>query len=220
MTQTPVRDADKAPMESPQASEDAGEAPVQDDLVEIRWHGRGGQGVVTGSELLAEAALLEGRYFQAFPEFGAERTGAPVRAFTRLSSQPIYLHCPIPRPGVVVVLDPTLLAVIDVFEGLVQHGVALINTPLSPDQVAPQPANDASRLYTVDATRIALDCLGRNIPNTAMLGALARVAPVVSSQACASVIQRRLGARFPARTVEANLAAFWRAYSEVKGATA
>ncbi len=219
MTQTPVRDTGEAPRESPQASEDAGEAPVQDDLVEIRWHGRGGQGVVTGSELLAEAALLEGRYFQAFPEFGAERTGAPVRAFTRLSSQPIYLHCPVLRPGVVVVLDPTLLAVIDVFEGLGQHGVALINTPLSPEQVTPRPAEGA-RLYTVDATRAALDCLGRNIPNTAMLGALTRVAPVVSSQACVQVVQRRLGARFPARTVEANLTAFWRAYSEVKGATA
>jgi|TARA_Y100000310_G_scaffold345620_1_gene467402 2-oxoacid:acceptor oxidoreductase gamma subunit (pyruvate/2-ketoisovalerate family) len=183
--------------------------------VEIRWHGRGGQGVVTAGEILAETALKEGRYFQAFPEFGAERTGAPIRAYTRLSDDPIYLHCPVLEPAVVVVLDSTLLSAVKVFDGLRDGGFAVINSSLSPEAVAPPGERQGWAVATVDATRIALDTLKRPIPNTSMIGALLRVNPVVDKDACAVVIESRLSARFPARIVDANLEAFWQAHSSV-----
>ena len=194
---------------------DAPESLTAGDTAEIRWHGRGGQGVVMAGELLAEAALAEGRYFQAFPEFGAERTGAPIRAYTRLSSRPIDLHCPILNPGVVIVLDPSLMAIEDVFEGLVEDGVALVNTPLAPGQVTSWVAQGDRRLCTVDATQSALDTLGRNIPNTAMIGAILSVSPVVDSDTCLDVIKKRLSARFSSKVVEANVSAFRRASAEV-----
>lgn len=187
------------------------------DMVEIRWHGRGGQGAVTASELLAEAALDQGGYFQAFPEFGAERTGAPIRAYTRLSDRPIDLHCPITQPDLVVVLDPTLLGVVDVFEGLGDHSMALINSPLSPDMVTPDDPDRKWKVFTVDATTIALETLRRNIPNTAMVGALLKVSPVVDKDACLQVMEKRMSARFSFKVVQSNIQAFERAYAEVCG---
>ncbi len=185
------------------------------DLVEVRWHGRGGQGAVTAAELLAESALEEGKYFQAFPEFGAERTGAPIRAYTRLGSSPINLHCPILQPDIVVVLDPTLLTSVDVFEGL-DDGIALVNTPLAPARIAPDTAGRKWRVCTVDATGIVLETLGRNIPNTAMIGALLKVSPVVDKGTCRWVMVERLSARFSSRVVQANVDAFERAYADVR----
>ncbi len=187
------------------------------DLVEIRWHGRGGQGVVTASQILAEAALLENRYFQAFPEFGPERTGAPVRAFTRLSSEPITLHCPVASPSIVVVLDSTLLTAVDVFEGLQEGGTAVINTPLEPQALKATLSQPVRwRVVTVDATRIAMDSFNRKVPNTPMLGALLRMAPVVSKESCLRFIQSRLGARLAPEIVEANVRAFQQAYAEAR----
>ena len=185
------------------------------DLVEIRWHGRGGQGVVTASQILADAALLENRYFQAFPDFGPERTGAPIRAFTRLSSAPITLHWPVDSPSIVVVLDSTLLTSVDVFEGLQDGGTAVINTPLEPQALkASHPQPGRWKVVTVDATRIAMDAFNRKVPNTPMLGALLRTAPVVSKESCLRFIQARLGARLAPEIVEANVRAFQQAYAE------
>ena len=104
-------------------------------LTEIRWHGRGGQGVVTAGKLLAETALGTGQYFQAFPDYGPERMGAPIKAYTRLSPEPINLHCQIEEPNVVLVLDPTLLSTVPVTEGLKEDGVLLVNTPKSPAEI-------------------------------------------------------------------------------------
>tara|TARA_B100001971_G_C18225064_1_gene559815 strand:+ start:95 stop:685 length:591 start_codon:yes stop_codon:yes gene_type:complete len=190
--------------------------PKEHGLTEIRWHGRGGQGVVTAGEILAEAALDEGRYFQAFPEFGAERTGAPVKAYTRIGDEPIDLHCPISEPSVVVVLDSTLLASIDVFEGLSDGGAVIINSPRSPDEIAPQSRLGNRFIATVDATSIAMDTLGRNIPNTAMLGALLSATAILDKNTCLKVIVRRLSVRFPQHIVEANKAAFEQAFSTVR----
>ena len=186
-------------------------------LIEIRWHGRGGQGVVTASQILAEAAMLEDRYFQSFPEFGPERTGAPVRAFTRLSSAPITLHCPISHPNIVVVLDPTLLSTVDVFEGLAEGGIVVINSPLEPQVLkAKLPHADGWKLATVNATRIAMESFKRNVPNTPMLGALLKVAPVMSKVGCLQALQERLGARLAPEIVQANIHAFVQAYAEVQ----
>jgi|TARA_B100001971_G_scaffold44275_1_gene39200 pyruvate ferredoxin oxidoreductase gamma subunit len=202
---------------SQQSLTDENDVPAIDGLgtMEIRWHGRGGQGVVTAGEILAETALEEGRYFQAFPEFGAERTGAPIRAYTRISDDPIYLHCPVSYPAIVVVLDSTLLGPIKVYEGLRKDGFAVINSTKSPDEIAPRDQRNGWAVATVDATRIAMNALKRNIPNTSMIGALLRVNPVVDKDACASVIEARLSARFPARIVDANLEAYWQAYDSV-----
>lgn len=186
-------------------------------LVEIRWHGRGGQGVVTASQILAEAALLEEHYFQAFPEFGPERTGAPLRAYTRIGRAPINLHCPISEPDIVVVLDPTLLATVDVLDGLKESGTLVINTPLEPQALRAKLARSrAFKVVTIDATRIAMDSFKRNVPNTPILGALLRVAPVVSTESCLRLLKERLGARLDTAVVEANVKAFQQAYAEAR----
>lgn len=187
----------------------------QQDMVEIRWHGRGGQGVVTAGEILAEAALLENRYFQAFPEFGPERTGAPIRAFTRISEAPITLHCPISHPSIVIVMDPTLLTTVDVLEGLRDDGTLIVNTPLDPAALKARLSPSARwKLVTVNATRISMESFKRNVPNTPMLGALIRTSPVVSKETCLRFLKERLGSRLAAPIVEANIKAFERAYAE------
>ncbi|MDO8750082.1 MAG: 2-oxoacid:acceptor oxidoreductase family protein [Dehalococcoidia bacterium] len=185
------------------------------DMVEIRWHGRGGQGVVTAGEILAEAALLENMYFQAFPEFGPERTGAPIRAFTRISKTPITLHCPISHPNIVMVMDPTLLTTVDVLEGLREDGTLIVNTPLDPAALKARISPSATwKVITVNATRIAMESFKRNVPNTPMLGALLRASPVVSKETCLRFLKERLGSRLAAPIVEANIKAFERAYAE------
>lgn len=185
-------------------------------LVEIRWHGRAGQGVVTASELLAQTALGDGKYFQAFPEYGPERMGAPVRAYTRISDKPIYNYSGIEEPDVVVVLDPTLLGVVDVASGLDGDGILLVNTSMDPAQVRSKIGYQQGKVYTLDATRIALGTLGRNITNTPMLGALLRATGVVEQESVIVTFREKLGAKLKGKAVEANIQAFHRGYSEAK----
>ncbi len=186
------------------------------DLVEIRWHGRGGQGAVTASELLAEAALHEGKYFQAFPDYGPERMGAPIRAYTRISSSPIRQHNQITEPDAVVVLDPTLLGVVDFADGLDDGGLLLVNTPLSPNELRRELGFDKGRVFTINATRIALDTIKRNITNTPMIGALLRALEVVNRDVVRVEIKNRFDTRVSKEVAKANIEAFDRAYSEVR----
>ena len=144
------------------------------NLTEIRWHGRGGQGVVTAGKLLAETALGTGQYFQAFPDYGPERMGAPIKAYTRLSPKAIDLHCQIEEPNVVLVLDPTLLGTVPVTEGLKDDGVLLVNTPQSPAEIREMTGFETGKVCTVDASHIAIEEIGREITNTPMIGALAK----------------------------------------------
>jgi len=189
------------------------------ELIEIRWHGRGGQGVVTASELVAETALQEGKYFQAFPEYGPERMGAPIRAFTRLSSSPISQHCQITEPDVVIVLDPTLIGTIDVTDGLNNEGVLVVNTSLTPAELRFKLNYNKGKIYAVDASRIALDTVGRNIPNTPMLGALLKAIEVVDKGNMIHEMRSRFSSRgLGAEVVEANVKAFQRGYEEVQAA--
>lgn len=183
-------------------------------LKEIRWHGRGGQGVVTASQILAQAALSEGRYVQAFPEFGPERTGAPLRGFTRISDRPIDLHSQVYTPDTVVVIDPTLLRAVNVTSGLRKGGRLLVNTPERPMELRRALGDGDFKVYTVDATRIALDLIGGPYFNTPMLGALIRVSRVVP---LASVV-RMVEERFEGEIAERNVAALKRAFEEVRGA--
>ncbi|MBI2865744.1 MAG: 2-oxoacid:acceptor oxidoreductase family protein [Chloroflexi bacterium] len=186
------------------------------ELVEVRWHGRARQGVITASEMLAGAALADNKYFYSFPDFGAERAGAPVRAFTRISNVPIRHHCTITEPDVVVVLDPTLLGIVDFVSGLKPGGTLLLNSSLTPQQVRAKLGIKEARVLTVNATRIALDTIGRNIPNTPMLGALLRAVPVVSPEAALQEVRDRLGSKVSEKIVAGNVAAFQRSYQEIE----
>ncbi len=186
-----------------------------DKLVEIRWHGRAGQGVVTAGELLAEAALDEGKYFQAFPDYGPERMGAPVKSYTRISDEPIDFHCQILNPDVVIVVNPNLLGVVDVTEGLKPEGILIINTPETPAQIREKLNFHTGKVWALDATKIAMDTLGRDIPSTLMLGAVVKATGMVQLDSVIHLVREKLGAKLTERIVEANVTAVKRAYEEV-----
>ncbi len=186
-------------------------------LTEIRWHGRGGQGVVTAGELLAEAALDSGQYFQAFPDYGPERMGAPIRAFTRLSPEPITIHSQVEEPDVVLVLDPTLLGAVPVTDGLKKDGVLLVNTAMSPAEVREKLGlHDRGKVFTVDASHIAIEEMGREITNTPMLGVFAKATGLVDLDDLAEEIRDWFGAKLSQRAVDANVRALRRAAEEVE----
>ncbi len=185
-------------------------------LLEIRWHGRGGQGAKTGSQLLAEAALDIGKFIQAFPEYGPERAGAPMKAFTRISETPITLHCGVTAPSVVVVIDPTLLEAVDVTEGLPDDGILLINTDLTPKAIREKVKFSKGKVYTVDATRIALDTVGLPLPNTPMLGALAKAVDIVSREALEEKLKQKFLKKIGEEKTKGNIESIRRAYETVQ----
>ena len=189
------------------------------DMLEIRWHGRGGQGAKTAALLLGEAVLATGRYMQAFPEYGAERMGAPIQAFNRVSEHPVTLHCHVTEPDVVVVIDPTLLDSVDVTEGLAAEGKLLVNTPMEPARMREKLGLRGRQVYTVDASGIAVATIKRNIPNTPMLGALAKVSGVLDLKTLIEDSRKRLVKKFRAKpeVIEGNLEAMRRGYEEVRG---
>ena len=186
------------------------------DLVEIRWHARAGQGAVTASKLLAETALLKGKYIQAMPEYGPERTGAPLRAYTRISDIPIEVHNNIINPDIVVVLDETLLAIVDVLEGLDKNGTLLLNTTKDVNTIRTElKVPEHITIAVVDASGIAVDTIGRDIPNTPIVGALAHVTGVAAVEALKENIIHDFGKKFSQKVVDANLASVDRATQEV-----
>lgn len=184
-------------------------------LTEIRWHGRGGQGVVTAGKLLAEAALGTDQYFQAFPDYGPERMGAPIRAFTRLSDEPITIHSQVETPKVVLVLDPTLLGTVPVAEGLAEDGVLVVNTALSPQEVRDITGFKTGKIYTVDASHIAIEEMGREITNTPMLGALVEATGLVSLDALEDELQAWFEEKISEKAIHANIRAMKRSAEEV-----
>jgi pyruvate ferredoxin oxidoreductase gamma subunit len=183
-------------------------------VFQVRIHGRGGQGVVTAAELLSVAAFNEGRYAQAFPVFGSERTGAPVMAFCRIDDAPIRLREPVADPDALIVQDATLLHVMDVFAGLRPGGYALVNsirtwTELGRAEVADGLPVGHARI--IPATGIALAHVGRPLPNAALLGAFAAMTGLLSLGS----VEAAIGERFPARVAEANAAAAAEAYAAI-----
>jgi pyruvate ferredoxin oxidoreductase gamma subunit len=183
-------------------------------MFQVRIHGRGGQGVVTAAELLSVAAFDEGWHAQAFPTFGSERTGAPVVGFCRIDDRPIRVREPITEPDAVIIQDPTLLHQVDVFAGLRPEGYLLINSGKSFDELGLGELKERlreERLVTVPATEIARECLGRPLPNAALLGGFAALAGVVSLGAVAAAIRER----FPGAVGKQNVAAAERAYESV-----
>ncbi len=186
------------------------------ELTEVRWHGRGGQGAVTAAKLLAESALAQDKYFQAFPEYGPERMGAPITCFTRISPEPINVRCSVTNPDIVAVLDPTLLGTVDVTLGLPDDGVLLVNTPKSPQDVRQEAGIDGRRVFTVDATQIALETIGKPIPNTPILGALLKVTGMMDVSKLTDHLKKSFGKKFGDDIVSGNVKAVERAYAEVK----
>ena len=152
------------------------------DLIEIRWHGRGGQGAKTASLLLADAAFNTGKYIQGFPEYGPERMGAPITAYNRISTAPIRIHSNIYEPDYVVVVDDSLLEAVDVTAGLKPDGAIVINTTKSGNELKPLLNGYTGDVYTIDARKISLETLGKYFPNTPMLAAIVKVSGVIEEK--------------------------------------
>jgi len=178
------------------------------EILEVRWHGRGGMGSVTSAELFASAAIDEGQYAQSFPSFGPERRGAPVIAFLRISDEFIRIRTNIDQPDIVVVIDPKLLDQIDVTTGLKENGKVIVNSSKSPEQLKSQ-YGFKWFVASVDASKIARETIKLPITNTAMMGALERVTEAVKMDSLVERLKERFGAR-----AEANIEAMKRAYNE------
>ena len=149
------------------------------DLIEIRWHGRGGQGAKTASLLLADAAFNTGKYIQGFPEYGAERMGAPITAYNRISTTPIRIHCNIHNPDYVVVVDDTLLHSVDVTAGLKESGAIIINTTKDGETLKRLLKGYKGHIYTIDARTVSIEALGKYFPNTPMLATVVKVTGII-----------------------------------------
>lgn len=185
-------------------------------LTEIRWHARAGQGAVTAAKLVAETALELDRYMQAMPEYGPERMGAPIQAFTRISDDPIEIHNNIENPSVVVVLDETLLPIVDVTNGLTEGGAVIVNTCSPPAQLRALLKIGGGQIASVDASGIAMETLKRDMPNTPMIGALAKVSGLFTLDQVRDHVAKTFGKKFAQDVIDANLAAVTRAYEEVQ----
>jgi pyruvate ferredoxin oxidoreductase gamma subunit len=181
-------------------------------ITEFRWHGRGGQGVVTSNQMLGKAALAEGNYIQAFPEFGPERTGAPVKAFLRISKEPIQIYAQVYEPDVVVCIDPTLLEVVNPVEGLQAEGTLVINTEGEPQSIRDRFGYTTGTVVTVDASTIAMEVMGRPFYNMPTMAAAVKATGVVDINTVIGEVLER----YPGKIGELNKVAIERACEEAK----
>ncbi len=188
------------------------------DIVEIRWHGRGGQGAKTASLLLADAAFNTGKYVQGFPEYGPERMGAPITAYNRLSSERSTVHSNIYEPDYVVVVDETLISSVDVTAGLKKEGAIVINSGKSPEELRPLLKGYEGRVCTIDAGKISEEELGKNFPNTPMLAAIVKVSGVVNAEEFIQDMEASFKHKFAAKpqVIEGNMRALKRSMKEVR----
>ena len=189
-----------------------------DNLIEIRWHGRGGQGAKTASLLLADAAFNTGKYIQGFPEYGPERMGAPITAYNRISSNPITIHSNIYEPDYVVVVDDTLLECVDVTAGLKETGAIIINTTKSEEHLKTALKGYKGNIYTIDARKISEEALGKYFPNTAMLAAIVKVSEVMTDEELLNDMQGSFKHKFAKKpeVIEGNMKALEMALKEVE----
>ncbi len=174
-----------------------------EDILEFEWHGRGGQGVVTANQLLGSAALKEGKYIQAFPEFGPERTGAPVKAFLRISDKVINIYSQVQHPDVAIVIDPTLLSLINPVEKLKEDGTLIVNSNKTPKEIRDELNFHHGKLAIVNASEIALSILKRMFYNTPMLGAVVAVTNVVKLSNIEDVVIERFGEKLGSLNIQA-----------------
>ena len=188
------------------------------DLVEIRWHGRGGQGAKTASLLLADAAFNTGKYIQGFPEYGPERMGAPITAYNRISNSPIRIHSNIYKPDYVVVVDDTLLESIDVTAGLKESGAIVINTTKDANYLNSVLNGYSGDIYTIDARKVSMEALGKYFPNTPMLAAIVKVSKVMTEEELVKDMEGFFKHKFAKKpeVIEGNMKALTLALKEVK----
>ena len=188
------------------------------DLIEIRWHGRGGQGAKTASLLLADAAFNTGKYIQGFPEYGPERMGAPITAYNRISNKPITIHSNIYEPDYVVVVDDTLLETVNVTAGLKSTGAIVINTTKSPECLKSKLNGFDGDIYTIDARKVSMETLGRYFPNTPMLAAIVKVANIMDEKDFLNDMKGSFKHKFAKKpeVIEGNMKALEMALNEVK----
>ena len=186
--------------------------------IEIRWHGRGGQGAKTACLLLADVCFSSGKEVQGFPEYGPERMGAPITAYNRISDEPNIVHSNIYYPDYVVVVDETLLDSVDVTAGLSEEGAILVNTMRSPSEVRRQLNGYKGRVCTVDAASISLDTIGKNIPNTPMLAAIVKVSGVIDKDKFISDMRESFGHKFRTKpeVIDGNMKALAMAMDQVR----
>ena len=191
---------------------------MTDNLVEIRWHGRGGQGAKTASLLLADAAFNTGKYIQGFPEYGPERMGAPITAYNRISNKPITIHSNIYYPDFVVVVDDTLLESVDVTSGLKEDGGSIINTTKSSEEIKELLKNYKGNIYTLDAKRISIDALGKYFPNIPMLAGIVKISNIMTDEQLINDMEDSLKHKFAKKpeVIEGNMNALKIALNEVK----
>lgn len=189
------------------------------NLIEIRWHGRGGQGAKTASLLLADAAFNTGKYIQGFPEYGPERMGAPITAYNRISDERITIHSNIYEPDFVVVVDDSLLESVDVTAGLKEEGAIVINTSKTPDEVRPLLKGYKGKVCTIDAKTISIETLGKYFPNTPMLAAIVKVSGIMDEDAFLEDMVTSFKHKFAKKpeVIDGNMEALRRSLNEVKG---
>ena len=188
------------------------------EAVEIRWHGRGGQGAKTECLLLADVAFSSGKHVQGFPEYGPERMGAPITAYNRITDEHCKVHSNIYTPDYVVVVDETLLKSVDVTSGLKETGALIINTKKSPDEVRTMLKGYKGRVCAVDAEKISMETLGRNFPNTPMLAAVVKVSNVIDQERFIKDMRESFEHKFASKpnVIEGNMKALVKAMEEVK----
>ena len=189
-----------------------------DNMIEIRWHGRGGQGAKTASLLLADAAFNTGKYIQGFPEYGPERMGAPITAYNRISKTPITIHSNIYEPDYVVVVDDTLLESVDVTSGLKTTGAIVINTTKSAEHLKKALKGYSGEIYTIDARKISEEALGRYFPNTPMLAAIVKVSKIMTDDELLEDMKGSFKHKFAKKpeVIDGNMKALEMALKEVK----
>ena len=188
------------------------------NMIEIRWHGRGGQGAKTASLLLADAAFNTGKYIQGFPEYGPERMGAPITAYNRISDEPITIHSNIYYPDYVVVVDDTLLESVDVTSGLKEEGAILINTTKPAEVLREELKGYKGDIYTLDARKISLETLGRYFPNTPMLAGIVKISKIMTDEELIEDMKGSFKHKFAKKpeVIEGNMKALEMALKEVK----
>ncbi len=187
------------------------------ETIEIRWHGRGGQGAKTAALLLADVAFETGKYVQGFPEYGPERMGAPITAYNRISDKQIRMHANIYNPDYVVVVDETLLEAVDVTKGLSPQGAIVINTARSLEEIMPHLKGYQGKVYLIDARRISIEALGKYFPNTPMLAAIVKVCGIMEEERFIEEMNKSFSHKFASKpeVIEGNMKALKLALAEV-----
>lgn len=190
-----------------------------ENVTEIRWHGRGGQGAKTAALLLADVAFKTGKFVQGFPEYGPERMGAPITAYNRISEREIRVHSNIYHPDYVVVVDEGLLDVVDVANGINPDGAVVVNTKKDPEEIKQKLVGFNGAVYTIDAKKVSKACLGKYFPNTPMLAAIVKVSGVMEWDTFLSEMENSFQHKFSSKpeVIEGNMNALKMAYEEVKG---